>query len=126
MNTFNVINEEITIPDIPLNKWVNIILRCQNTTLDVYINGTITRSVELTGVPKQNYGDVYVAMNGGFNGYISNLWYYNYALGTAAIQNLVAKGPNTNMIGSTGMNDKNADYLSLRWFFYGDNDMFNP
>jgi hypothetical protein len=126
MNTFNVINEEITIPDIPLNKWVNIIIRCQNTTLDVYINGTITRSIELTGVPKQNYGDVYVAMNGGFNGYISNLWYYNYALGTAAIQNLVTKGPNTNMIGSTGMNDTNADYLSLRWFFYGDNDMFNP
>jgi len=126
MNTFNVINEEITIPDIPLNKWVNVIIRCQNTTLDIYINGTITRSIELTGVPKQNYGDVFVAMNGGFNGYISNLWYYNYALGTAAIQNLVAKGPNTNMIGSNGINDKNADYLSLRWFFYGDNDMFNP
>jgi hypothetical protein len=65
-------------------------------------------------------------MNGGFNGYISNLWYYNYALGTAAIQNLVTKGPNTNMIGSTGMNDKDADYLSLRWFFYGNTDMFNP
>lgn len=126
MNTFNVINEEITIPDVPLNKWVNVIIRCQNTTLDVYINGTITRSIELTGVPKQNYGDVYVAMNGGFDGYISNLWYYNYALGTAAIQNLVANGPNTNMVGSTGINDTNADYLSLRWFFYGDNDMFNP
>jgi len=126
MNTFNVINEEITIPDIPINKWFNVIIRCQNTTLDIYINGTITRSIELTGVPKQNYGDVYVAMNGGFNGYISNLWYYNYALGTAAIQNLVTKGPNTNMIGSNGINDKNTDYLSLRWFFYGDNDMFNP
>jgi len=125
MNTFNVINEEITIPDIPLNKWVNVIIRCQNTTLDIYINGTITRSIELTGVPKQNYGDVYVAMNGGFNGYISNLWYYNYALGTAAIQKLVAAGPNTNMIGSNGINDKLANYLSLRWFFYGSDDMYN-
>jgi hypothetical protein len=126
MNTFNVINEEITIPDIPLNKWLNIIIRCQNTTLDIYINGTITRSIELSGVPKQNYGDVYVAMNGGFNGYISNLCYYNYALGTAAIQRLVSKGPNTNMIGSNGINEKSADYFSLRWFFYGSNDMYNP
>jgi hypothetical protein len=126
MNTFNVINEEITIPDMPINKWFNVIIRCQNTTLDVYINGTITRSIELSGVPKQNYGAVHVAMNGGFNGYISNLWYYNYALGTAAIQNLVTGGPNTNMVGSSGMSDKNADYLSLRWFFYGSNDMFNP
>ena len=77
MNTFNVINEEIVIPDMPINKWINIIIRCQNTTLDVYINGTISRSINLIGVPKQNYGDVFVGMNGGFDGYISNLWYFD-------------------------------------------------
>ena len=126
MNTFNVINEEIIIPDIPINKWVSVIIRCENIKLDVYINGTVTRSVNLVGVPKQNYGDVYVAMNGGFDGYISNLWYYNYALGTAAIQRIVENGPNTKMIGSNGMNDKMRDYLSLRWFFYGANDAYNP
>jgi len=119
MNTFNVINEEIIIPDVPLNKWVNVIIRCQESVLDVYINGTITRSLQLQGVPKQNYGDVFVAMNGGFDGYISNLWYYNYALGTAAIQNLIKKGPNTTMVGSdgSGMSDKTRNYLALRWYF---------
>ena len=117
MNTFDVINEEITIPDIPLNKWVNIIIKCENTVLDVYVNGTITRSISLVGVPKQNYGDVFVAMNGGFDGYISNLWYYNYALGTAEIQRISERGPNTKMIGSSGMNDQMFNYLSLRWFF---------
>lgn len=122
MNTYNVINEEIVIPDIPINKWINVILRCQGTKLDVYINGTISRSINMVGVPKQNYGDVYVAMNGGFNGYISNLWYYNYSLGTAAIQQIVANGPNTKMIGTTGMTDPSRDYLSLRWFFYGDDN----
>lgn len=126
MNTFNVINEEIVIPDIPINKWVNVIIRCQNTTLDVYINGTIARSINLVGVPKQNYGDVFVAMNGGFDGYISNLWYYNYALGTAAIQNIASSGPNTNMIGNNGLSDTLFNYLSLRWFFYGAGDGYNP
>jgi hypothetical protein len=128
MNTFNVINEEIQIPDIPLNKWVNVIIRCKNTSLDVYINGTITRSINLVGVPKQNYGDVYVAMNGGFNGNISNLWYYNYALGTTAIQNISQNGPNTYMISSSGsgMSDNVFDYLSLRWFFTGAGDSYNP
>jgi len=126
MNTFENINEEISIPDIPINKWVNVIIRCQNKIIDVYVNGTIIRSLELSGVPKQNYGDVYVAMNGGFNGYISNLWYYNYALGTSQIQSLTAKGPNTKMVGSNGTTATNADYLSLRWYFYGDNDGFNP
>jgi len=126
MNTYDNINEEIMIPDIPMNKWISVIMRCQNKTLDVYINGTIARSVQLAGVPKQNYGDVFLAMNGGFSGYVSNLWYYNYALGTAAIQNIVHSGPNTKMVGSNAMNMKNPNYLSLRWFFYGTQDQFNP
>jgi hypothetical protein len=125
MNTYNVINEEIIIPDIPINKWVNVIIRCQNTTLDVYINGTIARSINLVGVPKQNYGDVYVGMNGGFDGYISNLWYYDYGLGTVEIQNLVNRGPSTRMIGGNGVVDRMYDYLSLRWFFYGTGDAYN-
>jgi hypothetical protein len=126
MNTFNVINEEIKVTNIPLNKWLNVIIRCQNTTIDVYINGTITKSQELHGVPKQNYGNVYVGMNNGFSGYISNLWYYDYALGTTEIQNMVSKGPNTNMVGNSSLSMKDPNYLSLRWFFYGANDGFNP
>ena len=120
MNTYNTINEEIIIQDVPLNKWVNVIIRCQNTTLDVYINGIISRSLQLNGVPKQNYGDVFVAMNGGFAGYISNLWYYNYALGVSDIHKLFVKGPNTKMLNSSSasaMNAKLNNYLSLRWFF---------
>jgi hypothetical protein len=127
MNTFNVINEEIQVNDIPLNKWVNVIVRCQHNTLDVYINGTIVKSHHLHGVPKQNYGDVYVATNGGFSGYISNLWYYDYGLGINEISNIYSKGANTNMIGSSsGLQLKKQDYLSLRWFFYGMGNAFNP
>ena len=125
MNTFKVINEQVTVKDIPINKWVNVIIRCQNTTLDVYINGTIAKSLQLHGVPKQNYGNVYVAPQGGFSGYISNLWYYNYALGTADINRLVNKGPDTTMTGGNGIDVKNANYLSLRWFFYGNTNAYN-
>jgi hypothetical protein len=92
----------------------------------MYINGTIAKSLQLHGVPKQNYGNVFVAANGGFSGYISNLWYYNYALGTAEINKLVENGPDTTMTGSDSINMKNPDYLSLRWFFYGGSDAYNP
>ena len=128
MNTFSTINEEITIPDIPLNKWINVIIRCKNTTVDIYVNGTITRSLELSDVPKQNFGDVYVAMNGGFNGFISNLQYFNYSLGTAAIHNIAQKGPNKKLLNvyGEGIQDKTMpDYLSLRWYFNGNGDMYN-
>lgn len=121
MNTFNVINEQIEISDIPVKKWVNILIRCENNVIDIYVNGTITKSHKLHGVPKQNYGDVYIGADGGFSGYVSNLWYYNYALGIYEINNLVTRGPNTTMIGGDGsaIDLKNPDYLSIRWFFYG-------
>jgi len=121
MNTFNVINEKILITDIPVKKWVNVIIRCQNNVIDVYINGTIVKSHKLHGVPKQNYGNVYIGADGGFSGYVSNLFYFNRSLGIYEIDNIVRKGPNTFMIGGDGsaMELKNPDYLSLRWFFYG-------
>jgi hypothetical protein len=122
MNTFNVINEKITINDVPLNKWVNVIMRCSNRDLDIYINGTITKSHKLSSVPKQNYGNVFIAPNGGFSGYISNIWYYPYALGTMEISHLVRNGPNTKMVGSNTIKLKNPNYLSLRWYFFGQNE----
>ena len=123
MNTYNVINEQIIIEDVPLNKWFNVIIRCQNTTLDVYINGTILKSHQLHGVPKQNYGDVYIAPNGGFAGNIADLWYYSYALGVREIIKLAERGPNTDSAStsSTLTSQTNYDYLSLRWFFNGVN-----
>jgi hypothetical protein len=120
MNSYDKVNEELTIPDIPLNKWVNVIIRCQNTTLDVFVNGTITRSMTLSGVPKQNYGEVYVAMNGGFDGFISNLWYYNRALSTVEITSISSRGPSTKVAkGSDVNNTKSPNYLSLRWYTGG-------
>ena len=122
MNTFNEINNEIFIPNVPFNKWINVIIRCQNTTLDIYINGTIAKSIDLGYVPKQNYGDVYTSLGGGFDGYISNLRYYNYALGTSAIQSITQIGPNIKTVDNTagsGMSSKYSKYFSLNWYFAG-------
>ena len=122
MNTFNEINNEIFIPNVPFNKWINVIIRCQNTTLDIYINGTIAKSIDLGYVPKQNYGNVFTSLGGGFDGYISNLRYYNYALGTSAIQSITQIGPNIKTVDSSpgsGMASKYSKYFSLNWYFTG-------
>lgn len=124
MSTFDNYDEKITIPNIPLNKWFNVIIRCKNTLLDVYVNGAIARSTSLTGVPKQNFGDVYVTNNGGFNGQLADLLYYSNALGIADIQKIMSKGPSTyaaNISGSGGMGliNTSANYLSTQWYFDG-------
>ena len=126
MNTFTSVMETIKVPNIPRNKWINVIIRCQNRKIDIYINGLIAQSYELSAVPKQNYGNVYVAQNGGFPGYISNLWYYNYALTIGEIQRLNYSGPSTVAANISGSFDKKTDpdYLSLRWYFGGAGDQY--
>ena len=47
MNTFENPNETVIVPDIPINKWVNVIIRA-TPTLDVYINGTIIKRHQLS------------------------------------------------------------------------------
>jgi hypothetical protein len=114
MNTFKNIDERVEIDSIPLNKWINVLVRLEGRNLDVYVNGNIAKRHELSDVPKQNYGDVYVNMNGGFSGLVSDLRYFNYGLSPAEIMNVSSKGPNMKT-------DKSMNvfppYFSLRWYF---------
>jgi hypothetical protein len=126
MNTFNNIVEEISIDNIPIKKWFNVIIRCNGNVLDVFINGTLTRRHILGGVAKQNYGDVYVSMNGGFSGYTSSLRYFNHAIGTSKILSITNDGPNMKMLSSSSLSKSKPPYLSTRWYFMGNENSFNP
>jgi hypothetical protein len=122
MNTFENVTEEITIDNIPIKKWVNVILRCNGNILDIFVNGTLTRRHILNSVPKQNYGDVYISMNGGFDGNTSNLKYFGYAIGTNNIQQIMRAGPNLTMISDTlTPSSSGTNYLALRWHFSDSN-----
>ena len=119
------IYEDIEIPGIPLNKWVNVIIRCTaNNILDVYINGRLTKRQQLSGVARQNYDDVYVALQGGFPGFISNLKYFNYAIGTGEIDSIIRNGPNLTPIGGSNLTDSKPQYLANRWFFNETDPLF--
>jgi len=115
MSTFDNANEDVLIKDIPLNKWVNVIIRVIQHQVDVYINGSMVKRHILKGVPKQNYGDVFVTMNGGFSGNLSELRYFNYGLGTNHIERIVSNGPNLNMVSSKSSTGE-PHYLSTRWY----------
>ena len=115
MNTYKNINEKVVVKDIPLNKWIHLVLRIEGKNLDVYINGTIVHRHRFTSVPKQNYGDFYVNMNGGYSGYLSRLQYFDYGLSIREIQNQLASGADRTMDDSA-MKVK-PPYFSLRWYF---------
>jgi len=119
MNSFDSIDNSIEIKNIPLNKWVCVIMRVtKQGQLDVYINGVLVKRLMLKSVPKQNYGDVYVSMNGGFSGNTSSLRYFESAIGTNQIQSIFNNGPNTKFItGDMPSSVKGPNkYLSTRWY----------
>jgi len=109
-------NTPITIDNMPINKWFNVVIRLTNNIMDVYINGRLTQRKTFTdGVPNQNYDDVYVCQNGGFNGYIADLKYYNSAVGTSEINSIVSSGPNTS-INTSNLKNNMPPYLSGNWY----------
>ena len=112
----NQSNSPIQIDNMPINKWFNVVIRLTNNDLDVYINGRLTeRKTYTDGVPNQNYDDVYVCQNGGFNGYIADLKYYNSSIGTSEINSIVSSGPNTT-INMSSLKDNMPPYLSGNWY----------
>tara|TARA_B100001057_G_scaffold498976_1_gene607874 strand:+ start:2615 stop:3556 length:942 start_codon:yes stop_codon:yes gene_type:complete len=113
-NTGTSITENIYVDKIPLNKWVNIGIRVQGKNLDVFINGEIKTRHKLKGVAKQNYGPVYVNMNGGFNGELSELRYFNRAITGIDFINIAKKGPNMREYSKYGL--PSPPYFSQRWF----------
>jgi hypothetical protein len=125
MNTYNTGEadeklEKIEVSGVPMNKWVNIIIRVKNRRIDVYINGTIKRSVELNGVPKQNYGEIFIAQNTSSSlqgSKLSNLRYHDYALNVYDIQKLVQSGPNRKLVTSSAMTDNSSSYLAFNWYY---------
>ena len=114
MNTFENIMEEVEINDIPLHKWINIGIRVKGNIMDIYINGQLGLRHIFKSVPKQNYGNVFVNMNGGFSGKISDLWYHNKALTGTQIFDIVKHGPD--MTNDSSM-DVFPPYFSMKWFF---------
>ena len=121
MNTYEDILETIYVPDIPLNKWVNVIIRCQGNIVDVYINGSVVKRFELSDVPKQNYGDVFLTANGGFAGYTSELRYFSRALSPGKIVNIAKNIPNKQNDKMSSYMNNDPPYLSLRWYFSDNN-----
>lgn len=115
MNTFKNITEEIEIPDIPLKKWVNVMIRVEGRNVDVYINGVIKARRELNDVPKQNYDNVYVNMNGGFSGYMSDLKYFDHGVNMREINQLVYRGPDLTST-DNNLESSKPPYLSIDWY----------
>jgi len=108
-------NLVIDISNLPTD-YFHLAVRCQNTYIDAYINGTLVKRHNLKNVPKQNYYDIVVCPQNGFNGLLSNLQYFNKALSVISINAIVRKGPNTKDVTKSSYNTESVNAISTSWY----------
>ena len=81
--------------NIPVQRWMHVAVVMINKTIDIYLNGKLTRSCTLENVPKMNKGYVHICQNGGFSGKLCDLFYFNQAYSPGKIYSIYNSGPNS-------------------------------
>lgn len=83
------------VPNLELQKWLQLTVCLNNKTCDVYLDGKLARSCVLPSFYKVDKTNLAMSIcnYGGFGGYISNTTVYNYALNPEQTWKLYMAGP---------------------------------
>lgn len=108
----------IIVPDIPTDKWVNVIIQAKQSTVYIYINGVLKKFHTYSDVLKTNYDSVHIGDDVDF-GNISSLKYWNRAISSFEIASLIGKGPNLNPAAVSTLSTDFPRYLDVSWFDNG-------
>lgn len=86
------------LPNIPLQRWTNIIITLNGRSMDLYLNGKLTRTCLLKDVPKiDTTSDLLLTPNGGFSGYTTNFKYWSDTVNPQQSWNIYKSGPGGNI-----------------------------
>jgi len=84
---------QCNVSNVPLQKWVNLLISAYGRSLDVYIDGKLVRTCVLPGVAKiDGSADIYVTPNGGFSGWTSTFQYWAHSTDPQTAWNIYKKG----------------------------------
>jgi hypothetical protein len=93
MNGGNTIVHTCSVANVPIQKWVNLVVSVYGRSMDIYIDGKLVRTCLLPGVPSvNNNANIYVTPLGGFEGWTSKLQYFPDSLNPQEVWNNYTKG----------------------------------
>ncbi len=82
------------LANIPLQKWVHVVVSLNTRALDVYLDGKLVRTCLLEGVAKSNNNsNLLITPNGGFDGFTSNIKYIPDRINPQQAYDLYKEGP---------------------------------
>ena len=91
--TDNSITHHCNVSNVPIQKWVNLIISTYGRTLDVYLDGKLVKTCVMPGVAKINTtSDVFITPNGGFSGWTSSFQYFPTSMEPQTAWNIYRKG----------------------------------
>lgn len=84
----HITHQYVDIENIPINEYFNLIINVEHTSLSIYLNGKFIRTLLLSEMPIFSCGNMYLNYNGGFNGHIKKLTYYEKILSLKEINKI--------------------------------------
>jgi hypothetical protein len=107
---------QCSITNIPLQKWVNLIVSLYGRTLDLYLDGKLVRTCVMPGVPKMSPdSNILVTPAGGFNGWTTNFQYWATASNPQEAYNIYKGGFGGSLLGNL------FNRFSIKISFFSDN-----
>lgn len=92
LDTFGA-REVVVVSNLSAKKWFHLAIAVDQDSIDVYINGVLYTHHSIPQLPRQNPGGVHVGVDGGFDGKISSLNYYNYFLKNTDVTSIMGSPP---------------------------------
>lgn len=107
------------VPNIPLQAWFSVSVTVFGKNLDIYIDGKLVKSCMLPGVPKPAVGDIQISPNGGFSGYVCNVYHYPRMLTPSDAMTFYSAGSSCSKdISSSGVTAPSLSGYSVKFGVY--------
>jgi hypothetical protein len=91
--TGNTMVHTCSVGNVPIQRWVNLLVSVYGRSMDIYIDGKLVRTCLLPGVASVNpNAKIYVTPMGGFDGWTSNFQYFPNSLNPQQAWNIYSKG----------------------------------
>lgn len=132
MNSSKKLDNYVDVPNIPLKKWVHVVILGRKNSVEIYVNGNVAKKIRLDGAIYQNYQDLIlfsqrngqikhsdgsiVEVKGSFSGSFSSLVYYSYAISYSEIQDLLNEGPSKETEEAANGLTVASPYLADSWW----------
>jgi len=89
----NTVIHTCSVANVPIQKWVNLIVSVYGRSMDLYNDGKLVRTCLLPGVASvNNASNIYVTPMGGFDGWTSKLQYFPNSMNPQEAWNIYTQG----------------------------------